>query len=75
MPSVGGAAGRRSGMRVTMFLFHTFRNDHRVWKEAKSLLAAGHSVVLVALREGNDLPADSVEDGIRVLRLCIPRRP
>ncbi|MFH1679444.1 MAG: glycosyltransferase [Candidatus Eisenbacteria bacterium] len=61
-------------MRVAMFLFHTFRNDHRVLKEARSLLAAGHEVTLIALREGNDLPGENVEEGIRVLRLRIPRR-
>ncbi|MBM3319537.1 MAG: glycosyltransferase family 4 protein [Candidatus Eisenbacteria bacterium] len=63
-----------SSMKIAMYLFHTFRNDHRVLKEARSLLSAGHEVVLIALREGDELPRERVEDGIRVLRLRIPAR-
>ncbi|MFH1278805.1 MAG: glycosyltransferase family 4 protein [Candidatus Eisenbacteria bacterium] len=60
-------------MRITMFLFHTFRNDHRVLKEARSLIGAGHRVTLIALREDDSLPAESTEEGIRVIRLRIRR--
>ncbi|RPJ44498.1 MAG: glycosyltransferase family 1 protein, partial [Candidatus Latescibacterota bacterium] len=56
-------------MRIAMFLFHTFHNDHRVLKEARSLIGAGHEVVLFALRDAPDLPAEAVEDGIRVVRI------
>ncbi len=57
-----------------MFLFHTFRNDHRVLKEARSLLGAGHRVTLIALRENDSYPRERTEDGIRVRRVLVRRR-
>lgn len=62
-------------MNVTMFLFHTFRNDHRVLKEARSLIAAGHGVTLIAFREEDRTPEWSDEEGIRVRRLRLHRWP
>ncbi len=62
-------------MRVTMFLFHTFQNDHRVLKEARTLIAAGYEVTLIALRENDDFPPVRVESGIHVRRLRMHRWP
>jgi glycosyltransferase involved in cell wall biosynthesis len=62
-------------VKITMFLFHIFRNDHRVMKEARSLLGAGHEVTLIALRDDDTLPAETVEYGIRVVRLRMHRWP
>ncbi|MBN1827107.1 MAG: glycosyltransferase family 4 protein [Candidatus Eisenbacteria bacterium] len=62
-------------MNVTMFLFHTFRNDHRVLKEARSLIGAGHRVTLIAIREETKSPEWSTEEGIRVRRIRLHRWP
>ncbi len=62
-------------MRVVMFLFHTFHNDHRVLKEARSLVRAGHEVTLIAMRESDDLPAKEMEQGIEVRRLRLHKWP
>ncbi len=62
-------------MRITMFLFHTFQNDHRILKEARSLITAGHEVTLIALRTDDSLPAERNEEGIRVIRLRMRRWP
>lgn len=62
-------------MRIAMFLFHTFHNDHRVLKEARSLIRAGHRVTLVAMRETDRLPARATEEGIEVRRLRLHRWP
>lgn len=62
-------------MRIVMFLFHTFHNDHRVLKEARSLVRAGNDVTLIAMRETDDLPEKAIEEGIEVRRLRLHKWP
>ncbi len=62
-------------MRIAMFLFHTFHNDHRVLKEARSLIDEGNEVILVAARESDSLPAVAREEGIEVRRIRLHRWP
>lgn len=56
-------------MRVLMLLANPFVSDPRVYREATSLLRAGHEVVVVAWdREGRE-PPRQCWDGIEIVRL------
>ena len=60
-------------MKICMFLRNHFIHDTRVIKEARSLIAAGHEVKVIALWE-EGLPALEVrEDGIIVQRIGRPK--
>ena len=61
-----------TGRRVVLLLNNPFVTDSRSWKIASSLAANGWEVLVVA-RTGAGLPASSMEDGVRVLRLEQPR--
>jgi glycosyltransferase involved in cell wall biosynthesis len=53
-----------------MFVYNNFKNDARVLKEAKSLVAAGYSVTVVALLD-KTTKAYEEKDGIRIIRVAI----
>ena len=55
-------------MKVCMFVYNNFKNDARVLKEAKSLVAAGYSVTVVALLDKTTQPYEE-KDGIRIIRV------
>ena len=60
-------------MKICMTVFNAFTHDARVYKEAQTLLAAGHRVLVLALaREG--LPEREVVDGIAVRRIPLSTR-
>lgn len=55
------------GLRICMFVYNPFRPDVRVLKEARSLMAAGHRVTVIAVQDANSLPEENFE-GVRVVR-------
>ncbi len=57
--------------RVTMILDNDFTRDHRVLKEARSLVSAGHAVRVVALRTPGSA-AREARDGIEIDRVRPP---
>src|SRR4051794_41937003 len=59
-------------MKIGMFVYNNFTRDARVLKEASTLVAAGHEVVIVAVLDKTTVPGEE-RDGIRVVR--IDRRP
>src|SRR3954467_9575714 len=59
-------------MKIGMFVYNNFTRDARVLKEAGTLVAAGHEVVIVAVLDKTTVPGEE-RDGIRVVR--IDRRP
>lgn len=57
-------------MRICMFVKNSFEYDARVTKEAKSLIAAGHEVTVVAIHvPGVTAQTETTDDGIRVRRV------
>jgi glycosyltransferase involved in cell wall biosynthesis len=59
-------------MKICMFVKNSFEYDARVTKEAKSLIAAGHDVTVVALYVPNVTAIEeTTTDGIHVVR--VPR--
>lgn len=56
-------------MRIAMIVMNEFRPDVRVLKEAKSLVDAGHELLVVAIRRSR--PSSEMFDGIRVNRLDV----
>ncbi len=57
-------------MRICMFVKNSFEYDARVTKEAKSLIAAGHDVTVVAIHVPDvTAQAETTADGIRVRRV------
>jgi glycosyltransferase involved in cell wall biosynthesis len=57
-------------MRICMFVKNSFEYDARVTKEARTLVAAGHEVTVVALRAGHVTPpAETTSYGARVVRV------
>ncbi len=57
-------------MRICMFVKNSFEYDARVTKEAKSLIAAGHEVTVVAIHvPGATAREETTSDGIRVRRV------
>lgn len=61
--------GRR---RVALLLNNPFTSDSRSWKLARSLAAAGWSVIVIA-RRADGLPDREERDGFAVVRLDQPR--
>jgi glycosyltransferase involved in cell wall biosynthesis len=57
--------------RVTMLLDNDFTRDHRVLKEARSLVGAGHEVRVVAVRS-DETPDEETRDGIAIERVPLP---
>ena len=59
-------------MRICMFVKNSFEYDARVTKEAKTLVDAGHDVIVVALfAPKTTVQREVTSDGIRVIR--VPR--
>jgi glycosyltransferase involved in cell wall biosynthesis len=59
-------------MRICMFVKNSFEYDARVTKEAKTLVDAGHEVIVVALfAPKTTVQREITSDGIRVIR--VPR--
>ncbi len=55
-------------MKICMFVYKSFKNDARIEKEAKSLLAAGYSVTVVGVLDKTTKPYEE-KDGIRIIRV------
>jgi hypothetical protein len=54
-----------------MVVWNEFRNDARVLKEAESLTAAGHRVIVHALHlPGVTLERDVISNGVEVVRVA-----
>ena len=60
-------------MRIAMLLLSNFTHDARVHKEAKTLAAAGHNVVVYALWEAG-LPRQEERSGYRIQRIPLRSR-
>ena len=56
-------------MKVLMFVSNPFTTDPRVYNEAKSLVQAGHRVVVIAWDREKQNPQRQTWDGIEVVRL------
>lgn len=52
-----------------MLLNNNFVNDYRVYREAKTLVDAGHEVTILALRNKKGLPEYEEKDGIKIKRV------
>ena len=63
---------RRPESHVVMLIRNSGNFDTRVRKEAGSLTAAGYSVTVLALAE-RCLPREEILDGVRFLRIAVPR--
>ncbi|USS41011.1 glycosyltransferase family 4 protein [Thermococcus aggregans] len=55
-------------MRVVMLVTNPFKPDPRVYKEAKSLVNAGHEVIVLAWDREGKYPRKETVEGIRVVR-------
>lgn len=55
-----------------MFLDHAFPPDPRVANEARSLVAAGHEVHLLCLRDKQEIPARELWQGVHLHRIRMP---
>jgi glycosyltransferase involved in cell wall biosynthesis len=58
-----------AGIRVCAAVVSHLPYDARVWKEARSLVAAGFEVDLIGMRYRIDAPQTRVENGVRVTEL------
>ena len=56
-------------MKILMLLSNPFMVDPRVYKEAKTLLEAGHEVTVVVWDRKGEYPEESTVEGIRVVRI------
>ena len=65
------APSRSSRLCVVMLVANQFRNDTRVYKEARSLIEWGCDVHVLAM-SAKDLPATETQEEIRVARLPMP---
>lgn len=66
-------------MKICMLLNNNFKNDSRVYREAKTLVNSGYEVVILAVKD-KELPTDEVMEGIKVKRvldylLGLPLKP
>ena len=61
------------GKNVCMIVQHSYPDDTRVMKEAKTLLARGHKVSVIALRDSHELKQEIVA-GVNVYRIALPKR-
>ena len=57
-------------MKVCMLLKNNFTHDARVYKEAKTLVDAGYSVTVVALKDETTKETECI-DGIHVKRITV----
>lgn len=62
-------------MKVLMFVSNPFTNDPRVYNEARSLVGAGHQVMVVASDWEKTNPVTENWDGIEVVRVRICLAP
>lgn len=69
--TAGAHAASDPRPRVVMLVANHFRNDTRVYKEARSLIEWGCEVHVLAMA-ANDLPPKQVHDQIRITRLPMP---
>jgi len=60
-------------MNITMLVLNAFTHDARVHKEAKTLAASGHNVLVLALHRPG-LAEDEQRDGYRVARVVLQSR-
>ncbi|MCO6042273.1 glycosyltransferase [Thermococcus alcaliphilus] len=56
-------------MKIVMTVSNPFKPDPRVYKEAKSLVRAGHNVYVIAWDREGKYPKSETIDGINVLRI------
>jgi len=56
-------------MRILMILSNPFMVDPRVYKEAKSLVDAGHEVTVIVWDRKNDYPEQETVEGINLVRI------
>jgi len=56
-------------MKILMILSNPFMVDPRVYKEAKSLVNAGHEVSVIVWDRKKDYEPESIIEGIRVIRI------
>lgn len=61
-----------SMLRIIMVLEHFFPPDIRVEKEARSLISAGHEIILLSLAS-NHTPNEEIWEGIKVIRKKMPK--
>lgn len=59
----------KKSLNILMFLSNPFMVDPRVYKEAKSLMEAGYRVTVIVWDRHNEYAAESVVDGIRIVRI------
>jgi glycosyltransferase involved in cell wall biosynthesis len=60
--------------RIVMLLSNAFRPDPRPYREALSLVRAGHEVKMLCWDRGEKLPKSELIDDIRVERIRIPSK-
>jgi len=60
-------------MNVCMIVQHPYPNDVRVRKEAKTLLARGHKVSVIAVCDVHE-PKQEIVEGVRVYRIALPKQ-
>ena len=53
---------------VSMFVFNSFENDTRVYREAKSLISVGYDVKIYAIKKSHT-PKREMLDGIEIIRV------
>ena len=51
-----------------MFVFNSFENDTRVYREAKCLISAGYNVKIYAIKKTHT-PEREIQDGIEIIRV------
>ena len=56
-------------MKILMLLSNPFMVDPRVYKEAKTLIEAGHEVTVVVWDRKDEYESESIIEGIRVIRV------
>ena len=56
-------------MKILMILSNPFIVDPRVYKEAKSLVDAGHEVTVIVWDRKRDYDPESAVDGIKIIRI------
>ena len=57
--------------KVCMFVYNNFLHDTRVLKEARSLVASGYDVTVVAVLDDASKPFEE-QQGIKIVRMKIP---
>ncbi len=57
--------------KVCMFVYNNFLHDTRVLKEARTLVASGYDVTVVAVLDDASKPFED-QQGIKIVRMKIP---